>query len=123
MAKFKPNDEFKTMIEKSFKDFVYSFFYLIQLVINEPRLWKDWETSDPFRDIVDTGALRNSGKVNFETSKKAVLSWTTEYVGFVYFGYTLQSGKRIPPRKWVKIAMNENDLLVIFAQILASNLK
>jgi hypothetical protein len=37
------------------------------------------------------------------------ITWETDYVTYVYFGYTTQSGRRIPPRKWVELAIAEND--------------
>ncbi len=122
MAKFIRNPNFKVSVVKAYTDFVYELFYLMQLIINTPRYWDGWETSDPFRDIVDTGALRDSGNVEKVSQYSSKISWVTEYVGFVYFGYTLRSGRRIPARKWAEITEEENDLYALWLAILIEHL-
>lgn len=121
MAKFKPNFEFEKHLEIAFKDIVYAIFYASQLVINTERYWDGWETSNPNRDIVDTAKLRDSGKVEFISNRKAVISWSTAYVFFVYFGYTLKDGRRIPARKWIHIAIDENNFPLLFINALLNS--
>lgn len=91
-------------------------------VIEEDRLWEGWETSNPLRDIVDTNAMNESIEVYKDRLLSYYVSWATDYVLYVYFGYALPSGQRIPPRRWAEIAVDENEVLEIFGDILRKRL-
>lgn len=120
VGNFKMNPKFKPELQVAFTEFTQEYFKLAQKVINESRLWDNWETSNPFRDIVDTGDLSESGTVNAIAPFYSVVSWVTDYVTLVYFGYALSDGRRIPSRKWADVAIQENDLLLLFATILVN---
>ena len=123
MGNFKLNPNFNDWLTNAFSQFVDDYFALVQEVLNKPRVWEGWETSEPFRDIVDTGDLRDSGVVTQWDQFYYVLSWSTDYVQLVYFGYALADGRRIPPRKWAELAIRENDLLQTFYKRLLENLQ
>jgi hypothetical protein len=90
-------------------------------VIRTPRLWEDWETSDPFRDIVDSKDLANSGKIYKAGKLKYEIKWSTPYILYVYFGYMLQDGRRIPARKWIDIAKQENNYHQILRMVIKTS--
>lgn len=123
MAKFIVNPKFKTALMESAKEFSKEYAQLCRNVIETERLWRDWETSNPLRDIVDSGDLNESMTVEQIDAMSWRIAWSTAYVVYVFFGYTLASGRRIPARQWTQIAIDENNLLEIFRNILVKNLK
>lgn len=123
MSEFILDPNFKYAIEQSLDEFSDEFSLLCREVITTPRYWEDWVTSDPFRDIVDTTALDQSMVVRKLERFKLMIGWYTDYVTFVYGGYTLADGRRIPPREWVMLAIQENDILRLFCEILIKNLE
>ena len=44
----------------------------------------EWKTSPSPRDIVDTGRLRASQSLEFESPTEAVFNWATEYAVYVH---------------------------------------
>lgn len=118
MANFILNSEFKYVLSKATEELVNEYAKLCRDIIQTPRFWEGWETSEPFRDIVDTGALDESMQIYKQATLRYTVTWYTDYVVFVYMGYTLADGRRIPPREWAMLAIYENDLLGIFAGIL-----
>lgn len=82
-------------------------------VIETTRTWDDWTTSDPTRDIVDTNEMNQSMTIEQVSSFLWRITWNTSYVIFVYFGHATPSGNRIPARRWVHIAIAENDFQAI----------
>jgi hypothetical protein len=127
VGKFTVNPNLDKALNQSFEEFVQEYFLLARKVIETPRTWDGWETSNPYRDIVDTNDLNESGHIhNFQASENmfsATVTWVTDYVALVYFGYSLSDGRRIPSRKWAEIAVYENDLLLLASTILIKHFK
>ena len=109
---------FTELLDRALEEFTTEFSLLCRKVVEEERIWDGWETSNPLRDIVDTNALNESMITDRESQLSHYVQWATEYVQYVYFGYALPDGRRIPPRKWCEIAVDENDILALFASIL-----
>jgi hypothetical protein len=119
---FKENPAFRGAISEALSEFTNEYSLMCRKVIEEERLWKDWVTSNPLRDIVDTNALNLSMLVSQVDNYRYRVSWFALYAAYVYFGSTTQSGKRIPDRKWCDLAIDENPVLDIFAAILRKKL-
>jgi len=119
---FKENPAFRQAITEALGEFTVEYSLMARKVIEEERLWKDWVTSNPLRDIIDSNALNLSMLVSQVDNYRFRVSWFALYAAYVYFGYTTQSGKRIPPRRWCDIAIEENPVLDIFAAILRKKL-
>lgn len=86
-------------------------------VIETERFVQGWTTSDPVRDIVDTGELDNSMQVERVSPLLYRITWSTPYVVYVYMGYTTTRGNRIPGRPWVQWAIDENNWDALLAEI------
>lgn len=64
-----------------------------------------WPRSPSPRDIVDTGALRQSylrEVINRNGSSVIKHAWKVPYANAVHDGYTLANGTRVPPRPWTQ---------------------
>lgn len=65
-----------------------------------------WNWNGDTRDIIDTGALRDSGKV-FVDGEDIVITYSEDYAAIVHFGGYIRSGFNpeiqiyYPPRPWV----------------------
>jgi hypothetical protein len=123
MSHFTLNPSFKRNLEKSFETWAQHIFETNDDVIKTPRYWDGWVTSNPFRDIVDTEKLRLSGSLTKLSRFKSTMTWATPYVEYVYFGYMLSDGRRIPDRKWVNVAFAENDYKASLVNIFKQNFK
>jgi hypothetical protein len=121
-VKFKENPAFRQAISEALGEFTDEFSLMSRKVIEEERLWDNWVTSNPLRDIVDSNALNLSMLVSQVDNYRYRVSWFALYAAYVYFGHQTQSGKRIPPRRWADIAVEENPVLEIFAGILRKKL-
>jgi hypothetical protein len=119
---FKENPNFRKAITEALSDFTGEYSLMARKVIEEERIWKDWTTSNPLRDIVDTNALNLSMLVSQTDNYRFRVSWFALYAAYVYFGYTLANGRKIPSRRWAEIAIDENPVLDIFAGILRKKL-
>lgn len=104
--------------EQSFKETVFRFSNELTRVITEPRSWEGWD----LRDIVDTGQLRSSQRVDFQSSTQAEISWNTEYAVYVHEGYTLRNGVTKQGRPWTKAAQSEFDIQQDFNDRLSKKL-
>jgi hypothetical protein len=122
MIIFKENPAFRQAITEALGEFTTEYSLMARKVIEEERIWKDWTTSNPLRDIVDTDALNLSMLVSQVNNYKFRVSWFTLYAAYVYFGYSLADGRKIPSRPWAEIAIQENPVLEIFASILRKKL-
>jgi phage gpG-like protein len=67
------------------------------------------------RDIVDTEQLLDSLSIS-RTSNAASYEWTVEYAAAVHDGATLSNGTELPARPWTKIALEETDVVDVFAK-------
>jgi hypothetical protein len=118
MSRFIINPQFKQELVKALDDWTQAIFNKTDDVISIPRYWENWETSNPFRDIVDTEDLRNSGQISKLAVFKRSISWQVPYVGYVYYGFTLVDGRTIPDRQWIQVAYEENNYREILIIIL-----
>lgn len=73
-------------------------------------------------DIVDTGALRASQRIEFAGPGEAQFSWDTEYALFVHEGYTLRNGEEIGGRPWTKLGLERFNLKDTYEKILGAKL-
>ena len=69
-----------------------------------------WIAAPSPRDIVDTGRLRSSQSLEFESPTQAIFSWATEYAVYVHEGVQFRNGTRTPARRWTESALNNFDL-------------
>lgn len=58
------------------------------------------------RNIVDTGTLRDSQKLFFNSWTYASYVWDTDYAIYIHEGYTTKKGNVKPARPWVNEALN-----------------
>jgi len=79
------------------------------------------------RDIVDTGALRDSLQVSSIGNNHVRYEYQEDYSGLVHQGFDgvgrAGSPESYPARPWVVTAYEENDLLEIFREYLAEELQ
>jgi hypothetical protein len=66
------------------------------------------------RNIVDTGQLKDSQQLFFESWTYAIWRWDTEYALYVHEGYTTQSGTDMPARQWVTNTLDNINIKAIF---------
>lgn len=123
MSRVRFNSRFKSTVAQSVEMFANEYFALSQAIIDTARYWEEWETSEPFRDIVDSGDLHASGKVQQVTLYRYRITYSVPYVLYVYFGYMLADGRKIPARKWLELVADENNLQIIWAMLLKRQLK
>lgn len=123
MATFKENPKFRQAITAALSEFTDEYSLMARKVIEEERLWANWTTSNPLRDIVDTNALNLSMLTTQINNYRFRVSWYALYAVYVYFGYSLPDGRKIPSRPWAEIAIDENPVLDIFSDILRQKLR
>ncbi len=73
------------------------------------------------RDIVDTGALKESQSIERVTPFKTVFHYDTDYALYVHEGYTLRNGKMQPSRPWMWDGINELDIEKTFIEEFENN--
>lgn len=108
--------------EAAFKDTVMLFMRKCTEVISSPRLWAGY---GDVRDIVDTGQLRASVKIDFPRASgvdlEAELSWLTEYAAAVHNGAVIRykngNTRTIPAREWTKIALQDFNFLDTYRRL------
>lgn len=83
-------------------------------VITETR---DWGAPFCDRDIVDTGRLRASQRVEIE-ELRATYTWPVDYALPVHEGFTTSSGRVIPGRPWSRVALEQFDPNTRFRELL-----
>jgi hypothetical protein len=122
MIDFSPIDR---MIEDSFEELAQEFA-ITQIEQLESEKW-DWprqtvrsdgSVADSPRDIIDTGALRDSLYLEWISPLECVYHYDANYAIFVHEGARLQNGTELPARQWVWGALEEYDLVDNFARIL-----
>lgn len=77
----------------------------------------------PDRDIVDTGALRDSGIALKITDDRYQLSWQRDYAIYVHEGYTLRNGNQQKGRPWTKEGVKRAKPIEFFVKELKKELK
>lgn len=78
---------------------------------------KEGAYSPPFpggRDIVDTGALRDSQDVKHINPYHTEISYNTDYALYVHEGYKMINGKWQPGRPWMLDAVEQLDIVKTF---------
>lgn len=80
-----------------------------------------WEWISDTRDIIDTGALKNSGKVIYSKSDDSVqISYEEEYAAIVHFGGMIRSGYNpevqilYPARPWITATLEGGSVVPKF---------
>jgi hypothetical protein len=118
MSNFHINPRFVQELQNCIEDWVDAIAQANDDVISIPRYWEGWQTGNPFRDIIDTEALRNSKTKLKVSNYDYTVTWSVPYIGYVYNGFTLQDGRKIPARKWCEVAERENDYKGVFVKLL-----
>lgn len=96
-------------LQYAIEQFSIEYFRLCQQVIDEDRNWDGWTPPDRgYRDIVDTGDLRDSGIVYQLGEYEYEVTWNRPYSRFVWDGFIHSNGNLIPPRPWAIVAFYEN---------------
>jgi hypothetical protein len=121
MTTFHINPRFTQELHEIVEDWVDAIAQANDDVISTPRYWEGWETGNPFRDIIDTEALKNSKTKLKLSNYDYTITWSVPYIGYVYNGFTLQDGRKIPARKWCELAERENDYKDILVKFLKNS--
>ncbi len=87
-------------------------------VISEPGAFAGFDG-----DIVDTGRLRASQKLEFLNASEAQFSWDVEYALYVHEGYKLRNGKQQAGRPWTTEGLKRFDAQKTFETLLKAKLK
>lgn len=100
-------------LEKAFADTVQYYFDAIKTVISIDRHWPGFQTN-PFRDVIDTGAFKDSQeKIQIDRMQWNIY-WGVAYSTFVFFGGVTRAGAHFPGRRVDLVAAQEVDLAVFF---------
>jgi hypothetical protein len=89
-------------------------------VIDEP-IWA-WPRGENPRDIVDTGDLRDSQRLDQISEDEAKYSWPVPYSLIVHNGARLRNGGDYPARPWTKRAIARRNPHGVFSKLLAAKL-
>lgn len=72
-----------------------------------------WQWTSDVRDIIDTGALKASGRVSYNRSSQSIsISYGEEYAAIVHYGGYIKSGYNAdvqiyyPDRPWISAVLN-----------------
>lgn len=68
------------------------------------------------RNIVDLGGLRRSQERIRSSATELTYRWNAPYAALVLTGYTTSKGTVLPPRDWIKPALEARPLGAFFAQ-------
>ena len=101
------SDRIEEEIARAFKSatFALGVKFTEQISLNK---W-EWISDPSPRDIVDTGRLRSSQSLEFESPTQAVFNWATDYAVYVHEGVQFRNGTRTPARRWTEAALNDFD--------------
>ena len=94
-------DDVTDKAKEAFKELAMLFFAENVQVISDPSAFLNY----PGQDIVDTGRLRASTQVDFESPLIAVFSWSVEYAAYIHEGYVRADGQVVPGRPWTEVAI------------------
>ena len=102
------SDRIEEELTRAFK----SAMFALGVKFTEEISSNTWQWINPPspRDIVDTGRLRASQSLEFESPTEAVFGWATDYAVYVHEGVQFRNGTRTPPRRWTESALNNFDL-------------
>jgi len=99
-------------LKKATEDFDAAFDAVISSSIFPwPRITirKYREPAGSPRDIVDSGAFRNSQSYSFPSPLLARFIWDIEYAAIILYGATLRNGGRIEARDWISETFEQVD--------------
>lgn len=69
---------------------------------------KNGQIASVIRDIVDTGELMNSQKLQYKYGRTtAIFSWTAPHAGYVLTGFVTGLGNVYPGRNWIKSGISK----------------
>jgi hypothetical protein len=114
-------DLLHSVIEESFQELI-SEFAQEQVKQIEAVEWP-WpretvrstgEVANSPRNIIDTGALRDSLNIEWVSPTEAIYHWDVDYAIYVHQGAVLSNGTELPARPWIFAAMGEYDLFQEF---------
>jgi len=77
---------------------------------------RNWGSPYGTRDIVDTGQLRASQRIDPIQDNAYRIYWTAEHALYVHEGYTLRNGRRMPGRPFASNALAAYDFVGEFTQ-------
>lgn len=99
-------------IEEELAQAFNSAMFALGVKFTEEISTNKWEWIKPPspRDIVDTGRLRASQSLEFESPTQALFNWSTDYAVYVHEGVQFRNGTRTPPRRWTESALNDFDI-------------
>ena len=102
------SDRIEEEIARAFKSamFALGVKFTEEISLNK---W-NWITPPSPRDIVDTGRLRASQSLEFESPTEAIFNWATDYALYVHEGVQFRNGTRTRARRWTESALNNFDL-------------
>lgn len=96
--KIKVNKKFIEHNRIAFKKTIEELGQAYQDVISDPNAFSQF----PGQDIIDTGVLKRSQRMEAVRVDQYKISWDVSYANYVRSGYTLRNGDRQPGRDWVK---------------------
>jgi hypothetical protein len=100
--------EFEQALREAIESAVYFW--------DRPTVRSDGSRVSSPRDIVDTGALRDSQQANQTSAVRWQIAWTVAYAAFVYLGGVRRSdGTVTPGRDWVGEALTNFSPVESFA--------
>jgi len=76
------------------------------------------------RDVVDSGELVNSFDLSINKSISSITgnyTYSADHAIFVYLGYVLKTGAKVPPYPWIANAIRELDILKLFEELWNGN--
>jgi hypothetical protein len=79
----------------------------------------NWPRGENPRDIVDTGRLRSSQRVDRISDFTTNYSWPVEYALAVHNGARLRNGTFLPARPWTRIAFSRRNPTTVFNRLMA----
>lgn len=111
------SDRIEGELTRAFKSVIFALGVKFTEEISSNK-WA-WISNPTPRDIVDTGRLRSSQSLEFDSPTEAVFNWATDYAVYVHEGVQFRNGTRTPPRRWTESALYDFD----FEQAIANELE
>lgn len=109
----KQTEKFPYEARKAFKETLQIIANDLWAALDENMEAEAWGWNGDTRDIVDTGALRDSGRVYLD-GDDIVITYSEDYAAIVHFGGYVQSGFApdaqifYPARPWIEATLTGN---------------
>lgn len=107
--------ELRGFSEKAFRDTAMLLGNEFTKAISS-SVWP-WPNGETPRDIVDTGQLRRSQRIEWEARLTSFFVWSVEYAAAVHNGAILKSGGQLPARRWTDRAFNQFDVAATYSRL------